>query len=202
MRACSLSRVWLCDSMDCSPPGSSVHGILQARVLEWVAISSSTGSSWPKDRTFVSWGSCIGKQILYNWAPGSPVAVIEVIKRKREGEKEEHRAEWCFIGKMSLELVTGKQDLAEEKHVRDTLDLANAAKAEVQRGMNRPAWEREAGTQARISRVAQEFYGEAVMLNVKSGIDTRVHSDINKWWNKWINAEKTNLPKRSSNKIG
>ena len=72
----------------------------------------------------------------------------------------------------------------EEKHVRDTLDLANAAKAKVWRRMNRPVWEREAGTQASISRVAQEFYGEAVMLNVKSGIDTRVYSDINKWSNK------------------
>ena len=41
-------------SMDCSPPGSSVHGILQARILEWVAISISRESSWPRDRTRVS----------------------------------------------------------------------------------------------------------------------------------------------------
>ena len=40
-----------CNCMDCSPPGSSVHGILQAKVLEWVAISSSRGSSQPRDRT-------------------------------------------------------------------------------------------------------------------------------------------------------
>ena len=53
----------LCDPMDCSPPGSSVHGILQARILEWVAISSSRGSSWPRDHT---WGSWIGRQILYH----------------------------------------------------------------------------------------------------------------------------------------
>ena len=44
----------LCDPMDCSLPGSSLHGILQARVLEWVAISFSRGSSWPRDRTWVS----------------------------------------------------------------------------------------------------------------------------------------------------
>ena len=44
----------LCDPVDYSPPGSSVHGILQARILEWVAISFSRGSSWPKDRTQVS----------------------------------------------------------------------------------------------------------------------------------------------------
>ena len=44
----------LCDPMDCNLPGFSVHGILQARVLEWVAISFFRGSSWPKDRTRVS----------------------------------------------------------------------------------------------------------------------------------------------------
>ena len=41
----------LCNPMDCSPPSSSVHGILQARILEWVAISSSRGYSQPRDRT-------------------------------------------------------------------------------------------------------------------------------------------------------
>ena len=44
----------LCDPMDCSPPGSSVCGILQARILEWVAISFSRGSPQPRDRTWVS----------------------------------------------------------------------------------------------------------------------------------------------------
>ena len=43
----------LCDPMDCSPPGSSVRGIFQARVLEWVAISFSRGSSRPRDLTWV-----------------------------------------------------------------------------------------------------------------------------------------------------
>ena len=48
----------LCDSTDCSPPGSSVHGILQARILEWVAMPSSSGSSQPRNQTPVSCGSC------------------------------------------------------------------------------------------------------------------------------------------------
>ena len=47
------SCLTLCDSMDCSPPGSSVYGILQARTLEWVAISSSRGFSQPRDPTQV-----------------------------------------------------------------------------------------------------------------------------------------------------
>ena len=50
--------------MDCSLPGSSVHGTFQARILEWVAISSSRGSSPPRDPTRIS---CIGRQILYHW---------------------------------------------------------------------------------------------------------------------------------------
>ena len=54
----------LCDPVDCSPPGSSVHGVLQARRLEWVAMPSSTGSSWPRDWTCVSKVSCIGRQAL------------------------------------------------------------------------------------------------------------------------------------------
>ena len=51
---CVLSCVWLCDLLDCTPPGSSLHGILQARILEWVAIPFSRGSSWPRDPTQVS----------------------------------------------------------------------------------------------------------------------------------------------------
>ena len=47
----------LCYLADCSPPGSSVHGILQTRILEWVAMSSSRGSSRPRDRTLGHWGS-------------------------------------------------------------------------------------------------------------------------------------------------
>ena len=44
------SCLTLCDPMDCSPPGSSVHGTLQARLLEWVAMPSSRGSSWPRNK--------------------------------------------------------------------------------------------------------------------------------------------------------
>ena len=53
------------DPMDCSPPGSSVHEILQARILERIAISSSRGSSQPRNWTSVS---CTDRQILYHWA--------------------------------------------------------------------------------------------------------------------------------------
>ena len=54
--ACLVAQLCptLCDSMECSPPGSSVHGVLQARILEWVVISFSRGSSQPRDCTEVS----------------------------------------------------------------------------------------------------------------------------------------------------
>ena len=52
------------DPVDCSPPGSSVHGILQARILEWVAIPFSRGSSWPRDWTQVS---CIAGTCFSIW---------------------------------------------------------------------------------------------------------------------------------------
>ena len=57
--------------MDCNPPGSSVHGISQQKILEWVTISFSRGSSW----THVSW---IGRWILYHWATreGSPDCLL------------------------------------------------------------------------------------------------------------------------------
>ena len=60
------SCVTLCDSMDCSPPGSSVHGVFQVRILEWVVIPFSRGSSRPRDQAHVSYVSCIGRQVLYH----------------------------------------------------------------------------------------------------------------------------------------
>ena len=55
----------LCDPMDCRPPSSSVHGILQARILEWVAIPFSRGSFQPRDRTQVS---CIAGRFFTVWS--------------------------------------------------------------------------------------------------------------------------------------
>ena len=65
----------LCDPRDCSPPGSSVHGILQARLLEWVAMPSLRGSSQPRDQTHISCVSCIGRRFfvcLPLMSPGKP----------------------------------------------------------------------------------------------------------------------------------
>ena len=59
------SSLKFCDPIDCSPSGPSVHGIFWARILEWVATSSSRGSSWSRHRTQVSWVSCISRQTFY-----------------------------------------------------------------------------------------------------------------------------------------
>ena len=64
----------LCDSMDSTLPGSFVHGILQAWILEWVAMPSSKGSSWPRDWTCISYVSCISRQAsLPLVLPGKPI---------------------------------------------------------------------------------------------------------------------------------
>ena len=56
----------LCDPMDYSQPGFSVHGILQARVLRWVAVPFSRGSSQPRDQTHISYVFCIGRWVLFH----------------------------------------------------------------------------------------------------------------------------------------
>ena len=73
------SCLTLHDPMDYSMQGSSVHGFLQARILEWVAMTSSRVSYWPRDRTHVSSVSCIGRQVLTTsttWEADNAVSYI------------------------------------------------------------------------------------------------------------------------------
>ena len=75
--ACMFSRVQtFCDPIDCSLPGSSVHGIFQARILKWVAISSSRGSSQPRDQTHVSCISCIEGGFFTTESPRKPQSCV------------------------------------------------------------------------------------------------------------------------------
>ena len=66
VHAKSLHDIWLCNTMDYRPPGCSVHGILQARMLEWVVVPSSRGCSRLMDWTWASYVSCIGSWALYH----------------------------------------------------------------------------------------------------------------------------------------
>ena len=80
MSMCVYSVMTLCDPMDYSClPGSSVHEILQARILEWVAISSSRGSSLPRDRTHVSSATCTAGRFFTAEPPGKPQAQVQTI---------------------------------------------------------------------------------------------------------------------------
>ena len=79
------SCLTLCDSMDCSLPGFSVHGLLQARILEWVAVPSSRGSSQPRDQTHIFY-------VYLHWqagslplaAPGEPMEYYRATKKNEE----------------------------------------------------------------------------------------------------------------------
>ena len=73
LQSCLILR----NPMDCSPPGSSVHGILPARTLRWVGMPSSMGSFWPRDQTHISHVSCVGRQVLYHQSHlASPVQAL------------------------------------------------------------------------------------------------------------------------------
>ena len=75
----------LCNTMDCRPPGSSVLGILQARMLERVAISSSRGSFQPRDRAPISYVSCIDRWFLNHWYHlGSPCQLRGTCEDEKE----------------------------------------------------------------------------------------------------------------------
>ena len=78
LRPSAQSRPTLCDPMDCSSPGSSVHGIFPARLLEWVAISCSRGSSRPRDRTHVL--------CLLHWQVGSLPLHCQVSPKTQHGK--------------------------------------------------------------------------------------------------------------------
>ena len=87
MCARSVAQLYptLCNPVDCRPPGSSVQGILQARILEWVAIASSKGSSWSRD-----WIHVFRLLHLQHWYVGSlPLSTWEALKAD-----EHHSIHW------------------------------------------------------------------------------------------------------------
>ena len=104
---CAQLCLTLCNPMDCSPPGSSVHGFLHAGIGKWVAVPFSRGSSWPGDWTHVSCVSCIGRWVLFHSNHlGSPTFYLEMFKHYENrvsyegestlrGRNEESDREWC-----------------------------------------------------------------------------------------------------------
>ena len=86
----------LCDPMDCSLPGFSVHGILQARILEWIAIPFFRGFSWPRNQTQVS---CLAGRFFTIWATREALKgweqvlnpVTSILIRRRENTQKQRR---------------------------------------------------------------------------------------------------------------
>ena len=93
--SCFVVKVYLtlCDPMDCSLPGASVHGILQARILEWVAISFSRESSRPRDQICIS---CIGRWILYHRATREVQFSRSVVSDSLRPHESQHARPPCL----------------------------------------------------------------------------------------------------------
>ena len=100
------SCLTLFDPMDCSPPDSSVHGIFQARILEWVAILLQGIFPW------VFWVSCIGRQVLYHWFHlGNPEMRVGCSKEKSHGKafrllRERDKGERNIGGNQQMSAMT------------------------------------------------------------------------------------------------
>ena len=101
---CSVTKLCptLCEPKDSSPPGSSVHGISQARILEWVVISSSPGSFWSRDQTQIS---CIAGGFFTTESPGKPPKkhICRHVRRcffylhRNSLHREKRKAEWEMV---------------------------------------------------------------------------------------------------------
>ena len=101
--------------MDCSLPGPSVCGIRQARILEWVAISSSRGSSQPRGQTHTSCVSCIGRWVLYHWEASLVAQMVYCYSKKNIEEK-------CFQA-LSMSIQVTQSDAEIPRALHRPLDL-------------------------------------------------------------------------------
>ena len=86
-----------CDPMDCSPLGSSISGILQARILEWIAVPSSRGSSRPRDG---SWVSCTAGGFFTVWATREAPCSLGTCQTVQRGEGEQRGESWSPCGRL------------------------------------------------------------------------------------------------------
>ena len=96
----------LCKPIDCSPPGSSVHGVLQARTLEWVAIFSSRGSSRPRDGIRVD---CMGRRVLYHTTTWKAQGLTRVAPDSKGMAPLPGHC--CFFGRWAESLSCGARDV-------------------------------------------------------------------------------------------
>ena len=102
---CAQSCLTLCNPMDCSQPGSSVHGSSQGGILEWVAIFFFRESSSPRDQT---WVSCIAGRFFTNWITRLPIGIKERVNLKDPHECRTNRS-WPGI---QLAWLVGKNSIS------------------------------------------------------------------------------------------
>ena len=105
MWSVAQSCLTLCDPMDCSPSGSSVPGVILARIQEWVAIPSFRGYSQPRDWTHVFCSPCIGRWFIYCWATwAASLSMCTYMEGYRPwGRKELDMTEQLTYGKVFIE---------------------------------------------------------------------------------------------------
>ena len=116
----ALSHVWLCNPMNCSPSGSSVCGILQTRILEWMAISSSRGSSRPRNQIHVFCVSWIGRWILYHWATWDS-DVAKFSKCSLFFLPHRHELTSCIESSSGIKYLLGQYLLTDSQGTRSTI---------------------------------------------------------------------------------
>ena len=103
------SCLTLRNTMECSPPGSSVYGILQARILEWVAICFSRGRSQPRDPTLISY---TGRRVLYHWVTRGPLSTFITTSHTRN-------LDWETTSKNSPKLLRAPAKGSEKDYCKD-----------------------------------------------------------------------------------
>ena len=123
MHACLVTKSCptLCNPMNYSPPGSLVHGIFQARILEWVAISFSRGSSWPRDQTLVF---CTAHRFFTDWATREAQWTQKENWSVTESSPKTTWLHWLHVS-VSSHLYTMKLNFLIQKSIEATLSLTS-----------------------------------------------------------------------------
>ena len=128
--------------MDCSLPGSSVHGIFQARILEWVVISFPRGSSGPRNQTHVSCVCCIGRRIPYHCAMWeAPLSLGHPLKEGGDSYFGLHFK--CLVAIYTLHRLSVFKLFAHLLHFRN--GLFDIIKCETDRQFRLDAWDKCSG---------------------------------------------------------
>ena len=118
--------VW--SSMNYSPPGSSIHGILQARILEWIAMTCSRLSPWLKHQTHISYDSCFGRQVFFTISTTWEALyfIHECKKKEKAGRVSQSQHYWLYMRYISIPDLHPLDAIAQGPHPNHTLCLCRS----------------------------------------------------------------------------